>query len=523
MTEEAGDGGSGNTASAPSTKIAKGNDDRRDHRDRDADDSSYSNNKSRSKDAKDVSRFEGSVPELKTHVYVLGAKMDTFHQTTAAIGEYMERTIQGAGGFREAFVQLSFEPLEEPQKPGKTADDYDVDRWRMVLKLHLEEQQKRKMLQQQAFSLVLGQCSRPVRSRLKADKTWTKLSTQSDVEALLSFSHSVMERFRVRSVTLTHQGFLPGYPEPVWYHPDGIANILSLRNLSKHYRITMDSAVSNGLRLHKPDGSTFDFFPSETGLYHVDSKLFGSHHDMWSFVTTVKDRAAVYTKRQLEEAQRARRMQNIIMHPSDQQLSDVAIHHLRGCPVTKHSIRVASDVFGPNLGSLKGKTVHRPSSHVQPHTDPVPPEILARHRDVTLATNIMFVNKIPFLITVSRNIRFVTITDVLNRQLPTIEKELLKIVRLYELRGFRIASMLCDPEFEELRPTFPFLNPCSADEHVPEVERMVRTIKDRVRSNYVTLPFRHIPRLMVKRLVANAVLWWNALPAPDSVSDVHSP
>ncbi|KAG7373060.1 hypothetical protein IV203_033784 [Nitzschia inconspicua] len=211
------------------------------------------------------------------------------------------------------------------------------------------------------------------------------------------------------------------------------------------------------------------------------------------------------------------------MHPSDQQLSDVAIHHLRGCPVTKHSIRVASDVFGPNLGSLKGKTVHRPSSHVQPHTDPVPPEILARHRDVILATDIMFVNKIPFLITVSRNIRFVTITDVPNRQLPTIEKELLKIVHLYQLRGFRIASMLCDPEFEELRPTFPFLNPCSADEHVPEVERMVRTIKDRVRSVYVTLPFRHIPRLMVKRLVANAVLWWNALPAPDSVSDVHSP
>ncbi|KAG7371806.1 hypothetical protein IV203_017948 [Nitzschia inconspicua] len=83
--------------------------------------------------------------------------------------------------------------------------------------------------------------------------------------------------------------------------------------------------------------------------------------------------------------------------------------------------------------------------------------------------------------------------------------------------------MLCDPEFEELRSVFPFLNPCSADEHVPEAERMVRTRKDRIRSVYVTLPFRHIPRLMVKRVVANAVLWWNALPAPDSVSTVHSP
>ncbi|KAG7365529.1 hypothetical protein IV203_038733 [Nitzschia inconspicua] len=151
MTEEAGDGGSGSTVSAPSTKIAKRNDDRREHRDRDTDDSSFSNNRTRSKDAKETSRFEGSVPELNTHVYVLGGKMDTFHQTTAAIGEYMERTIQGAGGFRQAFVQLSFEPLEEPDK---TKGDHEAERWKMEFKMYLEERQARKKLQQQAFFLA---------------------------------------------------------------------------------------------------------------------------------------------------------------------------------------------------------------------------------------------------------------------------------------------------------------------------------------------------------------------------------
>ncbi|KAG7352415.1 hypothetical protein IV203_008463 [Nitzschia inconspicua] len=135
----------------------------------------------------------------------------------------------------------------------------------------------------------------------------------------------------------------------------------------------------------------------------------------------------------------------------------------------------------------------------------------------------MFVNNIPFLLTVSRNLRFVTVPNISNRQVPTVAKELQHVVRLYKLCGFRITSMLCEPEFEELCATFPFLNPCSADEHVPEVERMVRTIKDRVCSVYVTLPFCHIPRLMVKRLDANAFLWWSALPAPDSVSTVHSP
>ncbi|KAG7374846.1 reverse transcriptase RNA-dependent DNA polymerase [Nitzschia inconspicua] len=381
----------------------------------------------------------------------------------------------------------------------------------------------------------------PVRTRLaqvftqrygRLPKSWMLADSCSSVDIvsnpdLLRDIHQVdtplVLHCNAGSVTLTHQGYLEGYPEPVWYYPDGIANILSLRNLTKHYRISMDSSLHNGLCLHRCDGTTINFLPSDTGLYYADAASFTPPAATWALVTTVKEQASRYTKRQLEEATTARRMQNIIMHPSDRQLSDVAIHHLRGCPVTKRSIQIASDVFGPNLGSLKGKTVHRPSPHVQTNFDPVPPEILERHRVVTLATDILFVNKIPFLLTVSRHLRFVTVCDLPNRQLPTVERELLKVVRLYEHRGFNVTSLLCDPEFEDLRHTFPYLNPCSADEHVPEVERMIRTIKDRIRCVYVTLPYRHLPRLMVKRLVANAVLWWNALPAPDSVSDVHSP
>ena len=36
---------------------------------------------------------------------------------------------------------------------------------------------------------------------------------------------------------------------------------------------------------------------------------------------------------------------------------DVAIKHLKHCPITKGDIMAADDIFGPNLGSLTGKTV----------------------------------------------------------------------------------------------------------------------------------------------------------------------
>ena len=60
---------------------------------------------------------------------------------------------------------------------------------------------------------------------------------------------------------------------------------------------------------------------------------------------------------------------------------------------------------------------------------------------------------------------------------------------------------MADGEFEALRPWFPMLNCCAADEHIPDVERYIRTIKDRARSTYRMLPFRHVPRIMLVHLI----------------------
>ena len=325
------------------------------------------------------------------------------------------------------------------------------------------------------------------------------------------------------SVTLSHQGYLGDYPVPVWHHPDGVANILSLRNVTQHYRVTMDSHASNCLTLHKENGTEYKFHPSETGLYRLALRSPDEAIHMWSLVTTVADQAHHYTRRDLERAQDARQMQNIIMHPSDRLMAKTALRYLANCPVTERDVAVATDIFGPNLGSLKGKTVHRPSPHVQAGIAPVPPEILARHHDITLAIDIMFVNKIPFLVTVSRNLKFVTVEDLPNRKATTVRDKLRAVLRMYRHRGFKVTSLLGDQEFEALREFFPFINTCGADEHVPDVERTIRTIKDRARSAHALLPFRSLPRLIVVRLIGNAVLWLNALPNANGVSMDHSP
>jgi hypothetical protein len=90
-----------------------------------------------------------------------------------------------------------------------------------------------------------------------------------------------------------------------------------------------------------------------------------------------------------------------IMHPSSQKYRDVILDHLQDSKVTKADIDAAEQMFGPNVGSIKGKTVCHFADPVIPGIDAVPFEVMKLYGNMTLTIDIMFVNKIPFCITKS--------------------------------------------------------------------------------------------------------------------------
>jgi hypothetical protein len=67
------------------------------------------------------------------------------------------------------------------------------------------------------------------------------------------------------------------------------------------------------------------------------------------------------------------------------------------------------------------------------------------------------------------------------------------------------------------------LNVVSNDEHVPEVERYIRTVKERTRCMYNSVPFRRMPSRMVAEMVHASVFWLNMFPPNDGVSSKISP
>ena len=127
----------------------------------------------------------------------------------------------------------------------------------------------------------------------------------------------------------------------------------------------------------------------------------------------------------------ARKAQDMIGRPSLKfSLKIVENNLILNCPITRDDILVAEDIFGPNLGSLKGKTPHRASPRVRPDQQQIPPGIMERYRDVTLCIGIMYVNGVPFLVTISRHIKFGTVEVLKNRKMTSIVSSIKNVYKL---------------------------------------------------------------------------------------------
>jgi hypothetical protein len=363
--------------------------------------------------------------------------------------------------------------------------------------------------------------------------TWLLLDNQSTIDvfcnrALLSnikTSDRSMSIHCNAGVKTTNQtGFFPGYGE-VWYHPTGIANILSLYRVRQNgFSVSYDDQ-RNTFIIKKPNGGSHEFAQSEKGLYYLDTAA-QKHASV--FVNTVEINKSKYSQRDYLRAIEARKLLCKIGRPSQKTFLSILERNLiPNCPVTRRDAVTAFAIFGPDIGSLKGKTVRHSGVPVAPILNDLPWETMSQYRDVTLTADIFYVNSVMFFVTKSRHIHFSTVETVANREPDTIIKAFNNVRNIYLRRGFVISHLLADVEFEYLRGFLSSLaitlNAASADEHVPDIERHIRTIKERTRCIYNTLPFHKFPDRLTIEMVVASNFWLNSFPSDSGISDVLSP
>ena len=187
----------------------------------------------------------------------------------------------------------------------------------------------------------------------------------------------------------------------------------------------------------------------------------------------------------------------------------------------------AEDIFGPEVGILKGKTTCRNLHTIRQVVEPLEPSIMKQYCHVTLGVDMMFINGIAFLVTVSRHIKFGTIEAIISRKRAHLLAAIKSVAQVYQHAGFKVTMALMDGEFEMLRGDLAdiniTLNTTARDEHVGDVERYIRTIKERMRAVYNTLPYRHmLPRLIIE-MAKHAVFWLNAFCQQNRIGANQSP
>ena len=218
-------------------------------------------------------------------------------------------------------------------------------------------------------------------------------------------------------------GDVPGYGT-VWYRPDGTANILSLSKVKEKYQVTFDSDMNNQFVVHHNNGTQRIFQQSSRGLYFLDTSLtpqptFGTNGTV--LVSTVADNANNFSNADYAQAMLARKIQKIIGRPTTWTFIHLIDNNLLpNCPVNHKDGLRAEQIFGPDIGSLKGKTVRRQPPRVVVEEVSLPATIQQHYQEVTLACDIMYVNKIPFLMSISQHIRFGTAQHIKNQQSTTI-------------------------------------------------------------------------------------------------------
>jgi hypothetical protein len=201
---------------------------------------------------------------------------------------------------------------------------------------------------------------------------------------------------------------------------------------------------------------------------------------------------------------------------------------IKNCPVRTEDVNNAKKIFRTDMSSIRGKSTRRKFIPVREDGIEIPEELISQNREIDLCIDIMYVNECGFMTTIDQTIRFRSMLPIENCTHYEYYRVLDMVLQLYSSAGFHIKTIHCNGEFcammdkvkDDLGVRMNFTN---ALDHVPEADRNNRTIKERVQAAYHQLPYKALPRQLIRYLVQTQASQLNLFPAKGGISPYYSP
>lgn len=152
-----------------------------------------------------------------------------------------------------------------------------------------------------------------------------------------------------------------------------------------------------------------------------------------------------FTKTEVKQATMARELYVSLGRPSHDSFKFMLHHRLiANTTVTPADAKRALIIWGPDLGSLRGKTTRRKPSKVILNGPSIPAHILPSIESIILCIDHFFIGNICFFIIVSCTVRFITIECLPNKGHKATFAGLRSVIQLYNKYGHKVSHILGD-------------------------------------------------------------------------------
>ena len=107
----------------------------------------------------------------------------------------------------------------------------------------------------------------------------------------------------------------------------------------------------------------------------------------------------------------------------------------------------------------------------------------------------MYIYRMPFLTTISKNIKYHTARWVADHTAPTITSLVESVLKLYQWASFQVTEVCTDHEFKPVLQVLQdggwafMTNLANAQEHAPEAEHNNHILKEHIHTTYHRIPY----------------------------------
>ena len=287
----------------------------------------------------------------------------------------------------------------------------------------------------------------------------------------------------------------------VYYSPRAAVNVLSYSMMKDIAYKLWQEANDDVFRLQMTENSPVYLFKRREGVYVHDENN-KSHTIIKGIVaiTTVEENATKYTSREVEAANKARELISKLGNPATATVVRmINSGNIMNCPITAKDVFRSENIYGPSVANLKGKTTTHKATKVDLMNYQSEYEI---HEKQICHVDIMFIDKLKFLINVVTPINYTFVSKLVTRNTEEIRNKLWSQLNHLNKKGIEIQYIRSDPEKgltsleDKLAERGIRLDTTGKDEHVVVAESKIRRIKERVRGYINTLPFKVPLRLL---------------------------